>query len=137
MNTEQLALLFLRKAARLNGQINKALAESLDLTAPQLRIMEVVAKSAAAGCTVNTIKSSMFDPMSNVSRMLIKLEKKALIVRSPSSTDQRSVLIQLTGEGKKNLIQGKQIMDAFLSRLDFLTPEEADVFTDLLNRIPN
>lgn len=137
MNTEQLAFLFLRKAARLNGQINKALADTLDLTSPQLRIMEIVAKSEPNGCSVNTIKSNMFDPMSNVSRMLSKLEKKELIHKSLSSDDQRSAVIHLTREGKSNLIQGKKILDKQFTKLDFITSEEAEILADILNRIPN
>lgn len=136
MDTNQLAYLFLRKAAQLNGQINKALSEALDLTSPQLRIMEIVGKSEPTGCSVNTIKAKMLDPMSNVSRMLNKLEKKALVTRSPSPDDQRSVVIRLTENGWDSLNEGKAILDQQLTKLDYITPSEAEFLADILNRIP-
>lgn len=137
MNTDQIAFLFLRKAARLNGQINKALSDALDLTSPQLRILEIVAKSEPSGCSVNTIKSYMLDPMSNVSRMLHKLEKKNLVYRSPSLEDQRSAVIHLAKEGKSSLIKGKKILDKHFAKLEFITPDEAEMLADILDRIPD
>lgn len=137
MNTEQFAFLFLRKAARINGQINKALSDALDLTSPQLRILEIVSKNGPAGCSVNTVKSYMLDPMSNVSRMLNKLEKKGLVRRSTSPDDQRSSVIHLTQDGKSHLIQGKRILDEQFTRFDCITPEEAETLADVFNRIPD
>jgi DNA-binding MarR family transcriptional regulator len=124
----------LQTAQRLNSEVTRQL-EPLDLTAQQLKVLSIVAQSQHKKATVNEIKSQMFDPMSNVSRLLNKLMDKALITKVRDKKDKRLVYIQITSLGIELMCSGKTMMDNALSPLAKLQDDELAQLTRLINKI--
>ena len=130
----QIAISFLQTAQQTSTEIAKKL-EPFDLSAQQLKILSIVAKSDEEKVTVNDIKAEMFDPMSNVSRLLNKLMDKKLIIKIRDEEDQRLVFIQITKEGTTALIEGKNAMDEAMSSFENLTQEELITLSTLIQKI--
>lgn len=128
------AIVFLRTAQWLNYELAQQL-EPYDLTAQQLKVLSIIAHSSEHRVTVNEIKAQMFDPMSNVSRLLNKLVSKKLIIKQRDKHDQRQVNIVLTPSGSDLLCQGKQAMDLGLAAMNKLLPAELKKLTQLMLKI--
>ena len=72
-------------------------------------------------------------PLSSMTSIAKRLERKGLIARATSAQDQRVKLVTLTQEGLRLAKEWEQIMMAMLSRLETaFTPEEMEQFTTLL-----
>lgn len=76
----------------------------------------------------------------NISRqglteLLSKLEKGNLILRMPSETDRRAVVIRLTEQGRAAAEETGERMYPLAGLLDCLSPEEQGLFSDCLERI--
>jgi len=130
----QVAISFLQTAQQTSNEIAKKL-EPFDLSAQQLKILSIVAKSDEQKVTVNDIKAEMFDPMSNVSRLLNKLMDKKLIIKIRDEVDQRLVFIKITKEGISSLIEGKNAMDEAMSTFENLTQKELITLSSLIQKI--
>ncbi len=128
------AITFLQTAQWLNGSVAREL-EPLDLTAQQLKVLSIVAQSENQQAKVNEIKAQMFDPMSNVSRLLNKLMEKQLIVKVRNTEDQRLVHIQITPLGLESMCLGKEKMDAGLLPMAKLEEGEMEVLVKLLKKM--
>ncbi len=131
---KEIAIDFLKTAQWLNGEISHQL-EPLDITAQQLKILSIVAQSPNSQATVNEIKAEMFDPMSNVSRLLNKLMIKKLIIKIRNQEDQRIVHIQITKAGVKLMCLGKEAMDKGLSSFGKLEAEDLEHFSKILKKV--
>ena len=131
---KKVAISLLQTAQWLNSELSRQL-EPLDLTAQQLKILSIVAQSPDQQAKVNEIKAQMFDPMSNVSRLLNKLMDKQLIIKVRNQQDQRLVYIKITKLGLEQMCLGKTKMDQALSAVDNLTEEELEQFYRLIQKI--
>ncbi|MEE9445314.1 MAG: MarR family transcriptional regulator [Cocleimonas sp.] len=131
---KEIAINFLKTAQWLNGEISHKL-EPFDITAQQLKILSIVAQSPNSQATVNEIKAKMFDPMSNVSRLLNKLMTKKLIIKIRNQEDQRIVHIQITKAGITLMCLGKEAMDQGLSSLGKLETEELEHLSKILRKV--
>ena len=68
--------------------------------------------------------------------LLDKLEKMALITRSPSSNDRRSAVVELTDAGREAArIGGEALIDGNRKGLDGFSPDEAAQIVKLLQRL--
>ncbi|TCM00439.1 MarR family transcriptional regulator [Sphingomonas sp. PP-CC-3G-468] len=68
--------------------------------------------------------------------LLDKLEAMGLIVRTPSATDRRAAMVNLTGEGREAArIGGAALTDANTRGLNGFLPEEAANLVVLLQRL--
>ena len=131
---KNIAISFLQTAQWLNSEVSRQL-EPLDLTAQQLKILHIVAQSSDKQATVNEIKAQMFDPMSNVSRLLNKLMDKKLIIKVRNQQDQRLVYIKNTELGIELMCTGKKLMDKAFLPMDNLNAEELAVLAKLIKKI--
>jgi len=134
LKPSNVAIVFLQTAQYISNEISKKL-EPLDISSQQLKILSIVAFSEEKKVTVNEIKAEMFDPMSNVSRLLNKLMDKKLIVKIRDEKDQRLVFIEVTKEGLDLLYIGKKAMDEALKSFDSFNEKELEVMLSYKNKV--
>ena len=61
----------------------------------------------------------------SMTRVIATLEERGLLQRAPHPSDRRQVILSVTGEGRKVVIQSRRLRDAWLTRqLKELTPGE-------------
>ncbi len=83
--------------------------------------------------TMSELAAEMGAPLSSMTSIAKRLERKCLIARATSAQDQRVKLVTLTQEGLQLAKEWEQIMMAMLGRLEAaFTPEELEQFTTLL-----
>ncbi|RUT33660.1 MarR family transcriptional regulator [Paenibacillus zeisoli] len=83
--------------------------------------------------TMSELASEMGAPLSSMTSIASRLERKGLIARAISAQDQRVRLVTLTQEGRRLAKEWEHIMQEMLGRLESaFTPEELDEFTRLL-----
>jgi DNA-binding MarR family transcriptional regulator len=83
--------------------------------------------------TMSELASEMGAPLSSMTSIAARLERKGLIARNISEQDQRVKLVTLTPEGLRLAKEWEHIMLEMLGRLEkAFTPEELDEFTRLL-----
>ena len=72
-----------------------------------------------------------------LNELLGKLEKSGFVVRLPSPSDRRALLIQLTEQGRVAAEENEEYTHPLTGLLDCLSQEEQAMFSDCLNRILN
>ncbi len=70
-----------------------------------------------------------------LAELLNKLEKNGWILRAPSETDRRAVVIRLTEQGRAAAETAEERIHPLTGLLDCLTPEEQALFSNCLERI--
>lgn len=71
----------------------------------------------------------------SISELLLKLEQKSYITRTPSEEDRRTTIIRLTEDGKAASQQPKESQKGFNKVLDVLTSQEQQTLSGYLERI--
>lgn len=69
------------------------------LTTAQYNVLRILRGNYPTPYSINDIIDRMLDPMSNASRIVDKLETKALVQRKQNSTDRRAVDVLITEKG--------------------------------------
>ena len=120
------------------GWLQSELAQrfkSFGLSLPQCNVLRILRGQHPRPASVQLLISRMLDKTSNASRLVDKLEAKALVTRTACPHDGRAVDVHITPAGLALLEQ----IDAaeVLKNLGFqnLTPEEADLLNSLLDRL--
>lgn len=107
-----------RLASAMREQFNQALAEH-DVTWPQWMILNVLHHKLAI--TPAQIADNIGVDRSAVTRLVDRLEKKGMVVRSFDGLDRRSIQIVMTTEGRRLVAQinaaAKAHQDSFMSQL--------------------
>ena len=109
--------------------------EPFDLSVQQLRTLAIVAEYGDDDATVNEIRNRMYDPMSNVSRLLNKLVQKGLIRKVRGEDDQRIVRVQLTENGRRLLDLGQGALESGMAKLANLSDEQFRQLSGLLSEL--
>lgn len=109
--------------------------EPFDLSVQQLRTLAIVAEYGDDDATVNEIRNRMYDPMSNVSRLLNKLVQKGLIRKVRGEDDQRIVRVQLTENGRRLLDLGQGALESGMAKLASLSDEQFRQLSGLLSEL--
>ncbi|NBG65408.1 MarR family winged helix-turn-helix transcriptional regulator [Acidiluteibacter ferrifornacis] len=108
--------------------------KQFDISSQQYNVLRILRGQYPKAATVNLISERMIDRMSNVSRLIDKLETKGLVERSSCKNDRRQVDIKITNDGLQLLkqidVQQAQIMEKF----NHLTTEEAIQLNNLLDK---
>jgi DNA-binding MarR family transcriptional regulator len=106
-----------------------------ELTAPQFNILRILRGQYPKPATVNLLIERMLDKTSNASRIVDKLESKALVTRRQCEHDRRTVDVLITQKGLDLL---RKIDEAdFPFGVANLTETEARELNRLLNKIRN
>ncbi|TGE16813.1 MarR family winged helix-turn-helix transcriptional regulator [Hymenobacter elongatus] len=116
-------------------QRQAAAFREFDITLPQFNVLRILRGQHPKPATVNLLIERMLDKTSNASRIVDKLEAKALVTRTVCPSNRRAVDIRITEAGLGLL----QTMDAtVLSRqqsIHALTPDEVTQLNALLDKI--
>lgn len=105
------------------------------LTIQQYNVLRILRGQKKQSISVNAISERMIDKMSNVSRLIDKLESKHYIKRKINSKDRRQVDIQISDKGL-NLIQDiEKTEDKIFSNFQNLSKSESEQLNSLLDKL--
>jgi DNA-binding MarR family transcriptional regulator len=109
--------------------------EKYNLTLQQFNILRILRGQYPNPATVNLLKERMIDKMSDASRIVDRLVQKELVSRCTSTKDRRAVDVRISEKGLDILSK----MDSEFKTGDILkanlTPEEAGILSDLLDKL--
>lgn len=104
------------------------------ITLKQYNVLRIL-KGADKPITTSTIRERLLDKMSDTSRMVERLYKKGLVVRTICPSDKRLVDVVLSQEGLK-LLKKMEIFNQKIDNiLSGLSKEEAELLSNLLDKI--
>jgi DNA-binding MarR family transcriptional regulator len=119
------------------GWINekvKAFFEPEDITSQQYNILRILRGSKHPMSTLQ-IRERMLDKMSDTSRIVERLLKKGLVEKKVCTTDKRLVDVMISKKGLVILDKLDKKNPELDAMLQALTPEEAKMLNDLLDKI--
>jgi DNA-binding MarR family transcriptional regulator len=106
------------------------------LTLPQYNVLRILRGQHPKPATVNLLIERMLDKTSNASRIVDKLEAKALVTRQVCPSNRRAVDIRITAAGLDLLQRTDELVhQQDTNTLRNLTSEEASLLSDLLDKI--
>jgi MarR family transcriptional regulator, lower aerobic nicotinate degradation pathway regulator len=114
------------------GLLDRRAAER-DLSLIQMRLLGVLRDREP---TMNELAKLLGLDKSSVTGLVDRAERRGLVVRVPSTTDRRSVLVSLTTEGRALAAEGARLFEADVSEmLERLPRTDRDALTRLISRL--
>ena len=119
--------------------INNSLRQFLqphEITPKQYNILRILNDRAPESLSIQEIRDLLADRMSDASRLVDRLEKKALIDKFPSDQDRRSNRARITPRGTGLLInidRDRKQLDAHIG--ERLSDQEIELLNELLERL--
>jgi len=107
-----------------------------DITPQQFNILRILRGSPQPLSTLQ-IRERMLDKMSDTSRIVVRLIAKGLVKKGTCKMDRRLVDIIITDKGKKLLERLDARQDELDGIIGNLSKKEAEVLSDLLDKIRN
>lgn len=106
------------------------------ITPKQFSILGILAERVPESLSIQEVRDSLADKMSDASRLIDRLEKKGLLDKFPSDFDRRSNRVRITEKGEKLLKRINNGQDS-LSQLisDRLEEREVEQLNGLLDRL--
>ena len=105
------------------------------ITIQQHNVLGILKAHFPQPVTINMIIIRMLDKMSNVSRIVDKLQKKGLVEREENQHDRRAVDVTITQEGL-SLLQEIDKQDIEVeNQLNNITIKEAKILNKLLDKL--
>lgn len=105
-----------------------------DVTAPQMFVLYFIHQKEK--CKLTHIAEKMDVKPSAVTVMIDRLENAGYVNRSSDPADRRSILVELTPQGKqvldKAVRQRNEILSTYLAKLE---PQEQELITQLLEKM--
>lgn len=122
---------YLRRLTHAIDQHSSALAREYGLTAPQLAVLQAMARKGEVSASEVARKVSLSQP--TVAGIVKRMLAKGLITRKPSDGDRRVVLLSPTPEGYRLLAEAPPLLrQPFLDRLSKLEEwEQTQLLTSL------
>ncbi len=114
----------------LNGHLRP-----FEITMQQFNVLRILNGQFPSPISTSEIRSRMLDKMSDASRIVDRLNKKDLVIRTPNKSDRRLVDVIISEKGRKlihAIDQCSKEMDNFIGAL---TVEEAQQLNALLDKI--
>lgn len=99
MDRVDASLIALRRILRATDLFGRELAQSVELTAPQLRVLQIIA--GRENCTAKAISQQMRVSQATVTSLVDKLVRKGMAVREKSLSDRRQTNISVTEKGRQ------------------------------------
>jgi len=109
----------------------------IGITRQQYNVLRILRGQYPKAATVNLIKDRMLDKMSDVSRIVQRLEMKKLANKSASKEDKRVAEVKITEEGLLLLSNADKQVSGFEHFFDNLTEEETATLNNLLDKLRN
>ncbi|WP_079435340.1 MarR family winged helix-turn-helix transcriptional regulator [Zoogloea sp. LCSB751] len=130
---ESIGFLLHQAKLRLTQALDERIGD-LDITTAQWTVLKQIA--LRNGETASTLCKCMGCDTGSMTRMIDRLEEKALIRRERSTTDRRVVLLHVTDTGKALLpLLVPRVVDMLNQALRDFTPEEIVLTKQLISRI--
>jgi DNA-binding MarR family transcriptional regulator len=113
---------FLDSALRVYATLNKSLVEKHHLTLNDVRLLDLLDKSATGSARMGDLADELMSLPSRVTRQIHRLENQNLVRRCSSPDDGRGVLALITDDGRARLREamttyGMGVRTHFLGRL--------------------
>lgn len=127
----------LRTAARLSAAFERLL-RPFALCGAHYNTLRILAGEKAGGVDglpVLDVRDRLITPVPDITRLVDKLVKRGLVVRSRAARDRRVVLLRLTARGEKLLARlAGPVRDLHVSLLSHMTQEELGSMSRLLEK---
>lgn len=91
---------FLDAALRVSGTLNRTLSEQHKLTLVDVRLLEILDKSATGSARMGDLAEQLLSLPSRVTRQIRRLEQAGLVQREAAPEDGRGVLAGITDQGR-------------------------------------
>ena len=115
---------------------SKLFFDKADITPQQFNILRIL-RGAGKPMSTLQIRQRMLDRMSDTSRIVDRLLKKALVKKVVCKTDRRLVDVSISEKGLALLEKLDGYNDEMDSMLSALTEEEAKMLNQLLDKLRN
>jgi DNA-binding MarR family transcriptional regulator len=116
----------------IQGLLERRAAEH-DLSIIQTRLLGVLRDRTP---TMNELARFLGLDKSSVTGLVDRAERRGLVVRVPSTTDRRAVLVSLTDEGRSFVSQAAAAFEADVSvLLSRLPPRERETLSRIVSRL--
>lgn len=109
--------------------------KKFDLTSEQYNVLRILRGQYPGAIAVNAICERMIDKMSNVSRLVDKLQKKELVNRKVNLQDRRQMDITITEKGLELLKKLDQEEEQLISNFMHLSENDAKALNELLDKL--
>jgi DNA-binding MarR family transcriptional regulator len=133
---EQQAVLGLLRTA---DAIKRSLAHVVEphgITPQQYNVLRILRGAGAAGLPTLTIGERMVEQTPGVTRLIDRLERKGLVVRTPCPKDRRRVFCQITAKGLDLLEELDEPVNRWdVQTVSILPPSDVDSLIKLLDRV--
>lgn len=131
---EQRIVAAIRQIVRAVDLHSRRIVEACGLTGPQLATLAVVARLGPT--TPTAIAKAVHLSQGTVTGILQRLERQSLTRRTPSDRDRRTVVIEVTDEGRAVLEQAPSLLqDQFRAELSALAEWERMQILATLQRV--
>jgi len=127
-------LMALRRVIRATDLHSKHLSKTAGLTAPQLMILQTLAREGR--CTVGEVARAISLGQATVTTIITRLENRGYVLREKSEMDRRKVHVSLTGPGKKILASAPTpLQEKFVHKFAALEEWEKSMILTSLQRV--
>ena len=118
------------------AQLNNQLRAKLGLTYFEREVLAALDR-AGGRLRMAPLADELMISRSGTTRLIAKLEKDSLVVRTGSPTDRRATWAELTPVGREKLAAAQPIVDAVVSAFfaDHLSPAELRTIAKALDRL--
>lgn len=111
--------------------------KTYDITPEQYNVLRILRGQYPGVISINGICERMIDKMSNVSRLVDKLQKKELVDRRMNLEDRRQMDITITEKGLKLLDELDKVEEESLAWTEHFSDKEAESLNYLLDHLRN
>jgi len=133
---EQQAVLGLLRTA---DAIKRSLAHVVEphgITPQQYNVLRILRGAGSDGLPTLTIGERMVEQTPGVTRLIDRLERKGLVVRTPCPKDRRRVFCQITTKGLELLEELDEPVNRWdVQTVSILPPSDVDSLIKLLDRV--
>ncbi|SIT87993.1 MarR family winged helix-turn-helix transcriptional regulator [Pontibacter indicus] len=105
------------------------------LTLQQHNVLSIVRGQQPKPVCFGEVQERMVDRNSNVTRLVDKLIEKGYVTRDICQANRRMIELRLTPQGAELLSKIDEQMPAFFQRFHTLTKEEANLLSQLLDKL--
>ena len=116
-------------------QAQASLFKPFGVTLPQYNVLRILRGQHPKPATISLLIDRMLDKTSNASRIVDKLEAKALVTRKQCPADRRTVDVLITEKGLALLKQMDGVESGTGTGITNLNTEEAEQLNRLLDKI--
>ena len=131
------AILNLKYTSSLYNSKEVEVFKKYGILAQHFNVMRIVKVAHPDAVSPGKILEVMLDPGRDLTRLVDKLVKLGLLVRSTSPSNRRRVDINITEEGLTLTEKIGKDVDVFLDSIDTLTDKESEQLSNLLDKLRN